>query len=391
MNNKITALVLAAAAALAACDSPSEPSSFGGPTASVQTDAVGTQVVTGEIGPGSIYALYRPQDWNGRLVLFAHGAVPPTMPLRLPPVPLRDSLLARGYGFAHSSRSETGFALKDGVQRTRQLRGLFAEAFGEPEHTYAIGQSMGGAIALMLAETNPGVFDGALPMCAFAGGSQMEFDYVWGTRVLFDYFFPGVIPGDALHVPDDLNFNRDVVPAVRNALLADPPRAMEMAGVDQIEIQYASFSELVSAMVAGAGPLGLQVNLTNDILGRTHDHSWFDNTATVYAGSQDDVALNAGVGRFVSTLDATNYVEHYYQPDGNLTMPVLTLHTTRDPAVPYAHEAVYAGTVAARGTSDLLVQRAFDRFGHCTFTLPEQIRAFEDLVAWAEHGVKPSP
>ncbi len=391
MKTKITALVPAAVAALLACENPEQPASFAGPTVSVQAEASVTQIVTGETGPGALYALYLPADWNGRLVLFAHGIVPPTVPVRLPPVPLRDSLLARGYGFAYSSRSEIGFALKDGVQRTRQLRGLFTEAFGEPENTYVIGQSMGGAIALMLAETNPGLFDGALPMCTFGGGSQMEFDYVWNTRAVFDYFFPGVIPGDALHVPDDLDFNRDVVPAVRNALLADPPRAMEMAGVDQIEIQYASFSELVSAMVAGAGPLGLQVNFTNDILARTHYHSWFDNTAAVYTGSQDDVALNAGVGRFISTLDATNYMEHYYQPDGNLTMPVLTLHTTRDPAVPYVHEAVYADIVAEAGRSEMLVQRTFNRFGHCTFTLPEQIRAFEDLVAWAETGVKPAP
>lgn len=360
------------------------------PMASPQVDATGTQIVTGEIGPGSTYALYRPAEWNGGLVLFAHGAVPPTMPVELPAAaaPLRDALVARGYGWAYSTFSENGFAVKDGVQRTRQLRGLFAGAFGHPEHTYVMGISLGGTIALMLAETNPGLFDGALPMCSFAGGTQMEFDYNWGSRALFDYFFPGVIPGDALHVPDDLDFNRDVVPAVRNALLADPTRAMEMAGVDQIEIKYANFSELVTAIASAFGP---QVNYTNDLLDRTHGRSWFDNTATVYTGSQDDAALNAGVGRFSSTPDARNYADHYYEPDGRLMIPVLTLHTTRDPGVPFAHEAVYAGIVAAQGKSDLLVQRAIDRFGHCTFTLEERVRALEDLVAWAERGVKPTP
>ncbi len=391
--NGITAVAAATAALVAGCQDQRQAQNLVGPMASVESESVGTQIVTGEIGPGSVYRLDRPAEWNGGLVLYAHGAVPPTIPVRLPPdaAPLRDALVARGYGFAYSSRSETGFALKDGVQRTRQLRGLFAEAFGDPERTYLIGNSLGGAVALMLAESNPGLFDGALPMCTFAGGSQMEFDYFWNVRVLFDYFFPGVIPGDALHVPDGLDFNRDVVPAVRSALLADPTTAMEMAGVDQIEIQYATFSELVSAMVAGAGPLGLQVNFTNDILGRTHGHFSFDNTAIVYTGSQDDAALNAGVGRFSSTPDATSWVEHFYQPDGNLTMPVLTLHNTRDPAVPFAHEAVYAGIVAGRGNSDLLVQRAFDRFGHCGFMLDERVRALEDLVAWAEKGVKPAP
>jgi len=396
MKNKISALVPAAVAAVMACENPEQPASFAGPTVSaqfVQFEASGTQVVTGEIGQGSIYALYRPQDWNGRLVLFAHGAVPPTIPVRLPPAvaPLRDSLVARGYGFAYSSRSETGFAVKDGVQRTRQLLGLFTSEFGPPERTYVMGNSLGGAITLMLAETNPGVFDGALPMCTIAGGTLMAADYVWGTRVLFDRFFPGVIPGDALHVPEGLDFSRDLAPAVRSALLADPARAMEMAAVDQIEIQYATFPELVTSLTGPATPLAFQVNFTADLLDRTHGRSFFDNTATLYTGSQDDAALNASVGRFVSTPDATNYLAHYYQPDGNLTLPVLTLHTTRDPLVRFAHEAVYAGIVADAGRSEMLVQRTFNRFGHCTFTLDEQLAALEDLVAWAEQGVKPSP
>ena len=387
--NKIVAGA-AVAALLAACHGERQPQDLVGPMAAVESEPLGTQVVIGQTGPGSTYRLDRPAEWNGDLVLYAHGAVPPTIPVRLPPdaASLRDALVARGYAFAYSSRDETGYAVKDGVQRTRQLRGLFAEAFGEPEHTYVMGNSMGGAIALMLAEKNPGLFDGALPMCTLAGGTKMEFDYLWNTRAVFDYYFPGVIPGDALNVPADLDFSADVVPAVRSALLADPARAMELAAVDQVDI-HASLTELVSGLVAG--PLGLQVNFTNDILGRTHGHSWFDNTTTVYTGSQNDAALNEGVDRVASTPDAASYVEHYYQPDGNLTMPVLTLHTTRDPVVPFAHEAVYAGIVAAQGKSDLLVQRTFDRFGHCGFGLAGQVQALEDLVAWAEHGVKPAP
>lgn len=236
--NRITALLAAPAIVLAACRDAAQPRDIIGSLASVQSEAGGTQVVTGETGPGSLYALYRPADWNGRLVLWAHGAPPPTLPVQLPSReidPLRDALLALGYGVAYSSYDEFGFAFKSGVLRTRQLLGLFASEFGPPHRTYVMGTSMGGAIAVTLAETNPGLFDGAVPMCAPLGGTQMAINYIWNVRVLFDYFFPGVMPGDALHLPDGLDFNRDVAPAVRNALLADPARAMEMAGVDQIE------------------------------------------------------------------------------------------------------------------------------------------------------------
>src|SRR5689334_7268968 len=92
----------------AACQDAARPIDPLAPTAALTVDAaLARDSVIGVAGPGAIYALYRPAAWNGSLVLFAHGAVPPQIPLRLPPVPLRDALLARGYGFAYSSRSET--------------------------------------------------------------------------------------------------------------------------------------------------------------------------------------------------------------------------------------------------------------------------------------------
>ena len=361
-------------------------------SASRELTGSGIDVVTGEIGPGAQYALYRPGSWNGRLVLYAHGYVDPALPTALPSArnvtDLRDALLARGYGVAYSSYSENGFALKEGVQQTRQLRGLFADAFGAPAHTYVTGQSLGGAVALMLAETNPGLFDGAMPQCTFDGGSQGEVAYLLNVRILFDYFFPGVIRGDAFHIPADLNFATEVVPAVSTALLANPARALEMAAVTQIRIQYANFPELVTSVL---NALFFQIRGTNDLLGRVHDRSPFDNMETVYTGSTDDQRLNASVERYTATPDAQHYLEQYYEPDGRLRLPVLTLHTTRDPIVPFSNEAQYADVVQGRGTSEWLVQRSFVRFGHCAITVDEQVTGLEQLVQWAESGHKAQP
>src|SRR4030095_8819800 len=44
------------------------------------------------------------------------------------------------------------------------------------------------------------------------------------------------------------------------------------------------------------------------------------------------------------------------------------LPPTRDPAIPFSHETVFAATVAGAGRSNLLTQVPIDRWGHCTFT-----------------------
>jgi hypothetical protein len=59
---------------------------------------------------------------------------------------IREGLLARGFAFALSTYSENGFAVKQGIQQTHQLRGLFKAHFGEPKRSYLMGESMGGVV-----------------------------------------------------------------------------------------------------------------------------------------------------------------------------------------------------------------------------------------------------
>jgi len=337
-------------------------------------------VVEGELGTGATYALFSPADWNGDLVVYAHGYVVPSEEVQLPNVDgLRDAWLAMGYGVAYSSYSQTGYSVKEAAGNTRQLRGLFAAQMGMPSNTFLVGHSMGGLISVMLAERNPQLYAGALPMCGIIGGSRMTIDYLYNVRVLFDYFYSGVLPGDAQNVPPDLD-QGTVIALTMGAILANPLPAFELAAVEQVSIQYADPGELIDAIVTA---LVFQTGSWADAFERTHRHDFFDNADVVYTGSSDDDALNAGVDRFESTPDADAYLEHWYEPDGKLKIPVVSLHTSRDQVAQIFQEDHYDAIVASAGNSSLLAQHVIDRYGHCAFTLDEQLSAFAELVAWS--------
>jgi pimeloyl-ACP methyl ester carboxylesterase len=358
------------------------------------SDPIWSSQFVGETGPGSTYALYVPHDWNGDLVVYAHGYVMPQLPVALPDIAsLRDALGANHYAVAYSSYSENGFDLKDGAQRTHQLGGLFAARFGRPDHTYIIGHSLGGAITMYLAERYPQHYAGALPMCGFVGGSKAEVNYIANVRILFNVFYPGVLAGTTAEVPPELQWNAATQNAIVAAITANPTGAAVISQVNQTAVPIASAAELGPAII---NALAFQIFGTNDLRARTHGHVPFDNATTVYSSPNPALApalalVNATVERYGASPDAVNYLEKYFEPTGDLRIPTLTLHTTRDPVVPAWHEPIYAAKALAAGTSGNLVQRSINRFGHCTFTGAETLQAFADLVAWVEHDVRPTP
>ncbi len=297
--------------------------------------ALADDIVDGKFGPGALYRLVRPTNWNGTLVLYAHGYVSPDQPVAIPPDAEQViALLApQGFAVAVSSFSENGWAVKDGTQRTHQLLGIFTSKFGAPSRVYVAGGSMGGLIAINLIETYRSAFMGVLPACAVAGGLQRELDYFANVRVLFDLFYPGVLPGSAVDVPPGINvFTQIVLPAM-SAMTADPSGALAIARISQTPVPFASGPELVESI---ATALGAAAGYP-DVLRLTHGQPFFDNVATQYTGAlppADLLLINANVQRFSASPAGLNFVEHNYTPTGDLRIPALTLSTFRDPVVP---------------------------------------------------------
>ena len=357
--------------------------------------AVADEIVDGSTGPGSVYRLIRPTNWNGTLLLYAHGYVSPEAPVGISPdAQLVASLVVpQGFAVAISSFSENGWVVKDGTQRTHQLLGLFTSKFGQPARVYVAGASMGGLIAIRLAETYPNEFTGLLPACAVAGGLTRQYDYVMNVRVLFDVFYPNVLQWSPIDVPSGLNPVQDIIAPAVAAMTSNPSGAGAIAAVAQTPVPFANpaelFESITTALVTSAS--------YPQILELTHGQPYFDNSATQYTGALDAQTLaliNATVQRFSGSPAARNLLAHDYTPTGDLRMPALTLSTFRDPVIPGFHRTIYGQLVAAAGNADLLVQRnvagTAGGYGHCTFTPQELSQAFLDLVLWAEFGVKPA-
>jgi hypothetical protein len=352
-------------------------------------------VVEGRLGPGALYRLVRPTNWNGSLLLYAHGYVPVASPVILPAeADLFVALFApRGYAIAFSSYSENGWAVKDGVQRTRQLLGIFTGRFGAPSRIYVGGASMGGLIAIQLVEDQPDLFAGALAACAASGGTRQQYDYMANTRALFDVLYPGVVlPGDAGSAPPGLDLNTSIVIPAAAAILGNPAGALTIASITQTPTPFSNPAQLVQSITTA---LAGNAAAANDLVPKLPSSLYFDNADVTYSSPVLPPAvlagINAGVDRFSASQSALNYLEHHYQPTGDLRIPMVMLSTSLDPVVPGFHRLAYLNLVNDAGNGERLVQRTISRYGHCEFTPTEIATAFFDLVGWVESGVKPLP
>jgi pimeloyl-ACP methyl ester carboxylesterase len=351
------------------------------------TAVEGTQV-------GALYALLRPDNWNGHLVLLLHGFVPVSEPVQLPPPghdplwsDIIDRLVSDGYGVAYSSYRANGMALHEGVLDTQVAQAEFTATCGTPDEIYLMGLSMGTQVGQALVESSSTHYDGFLAVSGALGGPTMQWEYFIDARILFDYYFPDALPGNAWSTTD-LDFTSAVVPAVMGALQANPAAAVELAGIDQLKIAWTNEEELGMGILralygAGGG--------TGDLQARTGGIA-IDNSVTRYGGSSDDIMLNAGVGRFAADPNAARHFARF-DPTGNLDgTPVLALHTSRDPVAPHQfHFPAYQSVLAETGNAHLFETRLIDRFGHGEISADEVMESFHDLVIWAETGTVPQP
>jgi hypothetical protein len=78
--------------------------------------------------------------------------------------------------------------------------------------------------------------------------------------------------------------------------------------------------------------------------------------------------------------EALEYLEHNIIFNGEIHIPVLTMHTTGDGLVVVENESAYKKVVDEAGNEEFLRRTFVHRAGHCAFTPAETISAVETLL-----------
>jgi hypothetical protein len=358
---------------------------------------------------GAGYRIEVPADWNGDLVIWAHGFRGSGLELTVDNHPLREFLIPNGYAWAASSYSRNDYDIEAGMVDTRRLVLDFKNLVGShPDLTYLTGASMGGHITAASIEEWKGLYDGAMPFCGVVGDFE-NFDFYTDFNLaaqqigLGSSSFP-VDPAQyvAIDVPT-IKSNLEALPGTWPALLNADGEAFRQlvelrSGGDRPNFDEAFFFwNKFPNFETGPGNFLFDLGLGDGTLpGRTG--VVVDNADTVYQTDLDpsisaaEQDLNDGIARVAFDKQARKIrsSKNVRAVEGTFNIPVLSLHNLGDLFVPFLNEVEYARDAAARGNSDLLVQRAIRGVGHCDFTAFELITAFVDLVNWVESGVKPA-
>jgi pimeloyl-ACP methyl ester carboxylesterase len=322
--------------------------------------------------------------WNGFVVLYAHGFVVPALPLGFYQTTLPDNtpidlvLQSQGFAFATTSYRRNGLNILEGIEDVRDLLAEFTKQYPNVVRTYVVGLSEGGLVATLLAERSPELnLAGALAMCGPIGGFRAQVNYVGDFRVLFDYYFPGLIPGSAVNIPLAVmqNWDAQYVPVIAAALATDADKTAELLRVAKAPYDPATQATAVNTAL---DLLRYNVFATNDAALRLGGNP-YGNRTRWYFGSSNDLRLNLFVKRFTASGAAIRAMR-LYETSGQLPIPLVTLHTLTDDIVPVWQELLYLAKVDpfAHG---VFLPLPVKRYGHCTFTNNEVLGAFGLMVS----------
>jgi pimeloyl-ACP methyl ester carboxylesterase len=356
---------------------------------------------TGQDDNGAWYAIAVPHDWNGDLVVLAHGG-PDLDDYSDPGRSVEDLqrwsvMLREGYAWVGSTYRRGGYGTRMAVADTESARTIFEQAFGVPGRTFAHGHSWGGNVAAKLVEVHPRTYDGVLLTNGVLAGGSRGYDFRVDLRVVYQYYCGNHprpsepqyplwmgLPKDSTMTSDDLRSRLQEC----TGFLSAP--------ADRTTIQQRNLSDILEVTKVPERTLETHLRFATftfrDIVHhRLGGRNPFANAGVRYSGSHDDKALNESVQRFAADPSARRDLRWDSDLTGAVSVPTVTLHAIHDPTAFVEHESAYRATREGAGSADELVQIFSRESEHSGMSKSGYAAAMEALAGWVRTGTRPTP
>lgn len=379
-----------------------------------------TRTFVGPLVDEGKYLIKVPGEWNGTLILYSQGPpAPADDPTWRAEHPTVQALLERGYALAGWT-NPVFWPLEHSFPNQLAVLDEFASLVGRPARTIAYGQSIGGFITAGLVQRLGSRIDGALAVCGpLAGGiaiqnRELDIAFTFKTLLAPDSALDVVRirqPGENLRLALEILEAAALTPQGR-ARLALTAAVSNVPGSPDPLSPATDPGALLDRQIEWYRQIVFLVTFqARAIVERRAGGNFSWNTGVDY-GELLERSINAGMVRALyaeagldleadlrrlaeaprveADPDAVAYLERNIVYDGQLAVPVVTLHTTGDGLCTPDHEHAYAEAVRAAGRAELLRQLWIRRDGHCTFTVAETFTALDVLHARLDSGSWPA-
>jgi pimeloyl-ACP methyl ester carboxylesterase len=372
------------------------------------------RTLNGTLPDGATYEIQVPANWNCTLFLYSHGYVAPgeANPAQDVGDPITGGwMLSHGYALAGSSYATTGWAIQQALPDQIATLNVFDQQVGAPARTIAWGHSLGGIITAGLIQDYPNRFTAALPMCGVLSGGVATWNTALDSEVAIQQLIDPSLqvvnitnPDENLAAAEQAVATAQQTPqgqariALAAALgdtpgwftpLSPQPAANDYATQEynqylwDIEVDFPFAFALRAELEARAGGNVSWTTGVNFVAQLANSPNLREVLALYQAAGlslRADLATLGHATRISAVPAAVRYLAKYISFNGQLSMPVLTMHTTGDGLVIPENEQAYASVVRQAGDSQLLRQIFVSRAGHCAFTPAETITAVQTLL-----------
>ena len=353
------------------------------------------------------YKVEVPPNWNGKLVMYAHGYAGTGAALGADAPLIRRYLIQNGYAWAASSYSKNYYDVRAGVEDTNALANEFIKIAAKnsrpllaPSKIYITGISMGGHIIGAAIDDeaqayaiNKTKYNGAVPMCGVMGDTELFNQYA-AMQVTAQ-----ALAGVPKYPTDKFEDIRALVTSTLFTTFPSVPTAIGAKYLSVVKNITGGDRPMFDLSIAfgGSFPFAYGTFGSDGTITGILNKNVLDTNAYTYTITGDvagSTALNASVLKLTAATDAnrlrTDGLRWIPKVNGNFKIPVVSIHTLGDLFVPFSMEQVFQKNVAAKGNSAFLVQRAIRGVSHCDFTVAEAATAFDDMVKWESGGAKPA-